>query len=105
MLEEIKKDAEERMNKSLSSLATAFAKIRTGRAHPRILDGLNVDYYGTKTPLNQAANITIEDARTLAIIPWEKSMIQVIEKAIDAGLLNVVPKHLLHSRVGDALKG
>ena len=89
MLEEIKKDAEERMNKSLSSLATAFAKIRTGRAHPRILDGLSVDYYGTKTPLNQAANITIEDARTLAIIPWEKSMIQVIEKAIlksDLGL-------------------
>ncbi|HIG41627.1 MAG: ribosome recycling factor [bacterium] len=89
MLEEIRKDAEERMKKSLASLGTAFAKIRTGKAHPRILDGILVDYYGNNTPLNQVANITIEDARTLAIVPWEKPMIPVVEKAIlksDLGL-------------------
>lgn len=89
MLEEIRKDADERMSKSRASLTSAFAKIRTGRAHPRILDGLSVDYYGTDTPLNQAANITVEDARTLAIVPWEKSMVIAIEKAIlksDLGL-------------------
>ncbi len=89
MLEEIRKDADDRMNKSRASLASAFAKIRTGRAHPRILDGLSVDYYGTATPLNQAANITVEDARTLAIVPWEKTMVGPIEKAIlksDLGL-------------------
>jgi len=89
VLEEIRKDAEQRMDKSLVSLSAAFAKIRTGRAHPKILDGISVDYYGTDTPLNQAANITVEDARTLAIIPWEKSMIPVVEKAIlksDLGL-------------------
>ena len=89
MLEEIRKDADERMGKSRTSLAAAFAKIRTGRAHPRILDGISVDYYGTDTPLNQAANITVEDARTLAIVPREKSMVIAIEKAIlksDLGL-------------------
>jgi len=89
VLEEIRKDAEERMKKSLASLGTAFAKIRTGKAHPRILDGILVDYYGNNTPLNQVANITIEDARTLAIVPWEKPMIPVVEKAIlksDLGL-------------------
>ncbi|MBV1877587.1 MAG: ribosome recycling factor [Pseudomonadales bacterium] len=89
MLEEIRKDAEARMKKSLSALSTAFAKIRTGRAHPKILDGISVDYYGNPTPLNQVANITVEDARTLAIVPWEKPMVGVVEKAIlksDLGL-------------------
>lgn len=89
MLEEIRKDAEVRMTKSLSSLSAAFAKIRTGRAHPRILDGISVDYYGTDTPLAQVANITVEDARTLAIVPWEKTMVPLVEKAIlksDLGL-------------------
>ena len=89
MLEEIRKDAEQRMIKSLTSLSAAFAKIRTGRAHPRILDGLSVDYYGTNTPLNQVANVTVEDARTLAIVPWEKQMVTLVEKAIlksDLGL-------------------
>ena len=89
MLEEIKQDAQERMQKSLGALAGAFAKIRTGRAHPGILDGLTVDYYGTTTPLNQVANITVEDSRTLAIVPWEKPMVSVVEKAIlksDLGL-------------------
>lgn len=77
------------MQKSLVALSAAFAKIRTGRAHPGILDGITVDYYGTETPLNQVANITVEDARTLAITTWEKSMIPVVEKAIlksDLGL-------------------
>jgi len=89
VLEEIRQDAEERMKKSLASLGTAFAKIRTGKAHPRILDGIIVDYYGNNTPLNQVANIITEDARTLAILPWEKAMIPVVEKAIlksDLGL-------------------
>ncbi|MEX0943597.1 MAG: ribosome recycling factor [Pseudomonadales bacterium] len=89
MLDEIRKDAEDRMQKSLVALSAAFAKIRTGRAHPGILDGIVVDYYGTETPLSQVANVTVEDARTLAIIPWEKSMIPVVEKAIlksDLGL-------------------
>ena len=89
MLEEIRKDAQERMKKSVESLVAAFAKIRTGRAHPGILDGISVDYYGTPPPLNQVANVIIEDARTLAISPWEKQMIPVVEKAIlksDLGL-------------------
>lgn len=77
------------MQKSLVALSAAFAKIRTGRAHPGILEGITVDYYGTETPLNQVANITVEDARTLTITTWEKSMIPVVEKAIlksDLGL-------------------
>ena len=89
MLNTIKQDTEARMARSVDSLHAAFAKIRTGRAHPRILDGINVDYYGVPTPLHQVANITIEDSRTLAIVPWEKPMTQVIEKAIlksDLGL-------------------
>ena len=89
MLDDVKSDADERMSKSLVALDAAFARIRTGRAHPKLLDGINVDYYGTPTPLNQVANITVEDARTLAVSPWEKPMIQVVEKAIlksDLGL-------------------
>ena len=89
MIDEIIKDAEVRMSKSIDSLHTEFTKIRTGRAHPSLLDQINVDYYGTPTPLNQVANITVEDARTLAVSPWEKPMIQVVEKAIlksDLGL-------------------
>lgn len=89
MIEDIKQEAEERMKKSLDSLATHFNKIRTGRAHPSILDGISVEYYGNDTPLNQVANINVEDARTLSISPWEKSMVPTIEKAImksDLGL-------------------
>ena len=77
------------MNKTLASLDSAFAKIRTGRAHPSLLDGISVSYYGTNTPLNQLANITVEDARTLVISPWEKPIIPDVEKAIlksDLGL-------------------
>ena len=89
MINEIKQDAEDRMNKTLVSLDVAFAKIRTGRAHPSLLDGIIVKYYGSDTPLNQLANITVEDARTLVISPWEKQMIPDVEKAIlksDLGL-------------------
>ena len=89
VLNAIREDAEERMKKSLSSLHAAFAKIRTGRAHPGILTGITVDYYGNETPLDQVANISVEDARTLMISPWEKPMVAVVEKAIlksDLGL-------------------
>lgn len=89
MIEDIKKDAEERMSKSLVSLDAAFAKIRTGRAHPSLLDGITVSYYGSDTPLNQLANITVEDGRTLVVSPWEKPLIPDVEKAIlksDLGL-------------------
>jgi ribosome recycling factor len=89
MLDDIKSDAEERMGKSIQALMAAFAKIRTGRAHPGILDGISVDYYGVDTPLNQVANVSVEDARTLTVSPWEKPMVPVVEKAIlksDLGL-------------------
>jgi ribosome recycling factor len=89
MIKDIKKDAETRMQKSLVSLTVQFNKIRTGRAHPSILDGIVVSYYGNDTPLNQVANVNVEDARTLSISPWEKSLVPEIEKAImksDLGL-------------------
>ena len=89
MQEEVKEDAQERMAKSLVALEQVFAKIRTGRAHPSLLDGISVDYYGADTPLNQVANVVVEDARTLAVTPWEKNMIPDLEKAImksDLGL-------------------
>ncbi|WP_086481170.1 ribosome recycling factor [Oceanospirillum sanctuarii] len=91
MINEIKTDAEQRMKKSLESLTTAFAKIRTGRAHPSILDSVSVDYYGNPTPLSQVANINVEDARTLSIQPWERTMIQAIEKAIMTSDLGLNP--------------
>lgn len=89
MIEDIKKDAKVRMQKSLDALANNFNKIRTGRAHPSILDSITVDYYGTETPLSQVANISVLDARTLSISPWEKQLTPDIEKAIlksDLGL-------------------
>jgi ribosome recycling factor len=89
MIEDIKKDADARMKKSIESLKTEFSKIRTGRAHPSLLDHITVDYYGSESPLNQVANVAVEDARTLTVTPWEKSMVQAIEKAImqsDLGL-------------------
>lgn len=82
MIEEILADAETRMGKSVDSLRTELTKIRTGRAHPSLLDQVAVDYYGTETPINQVANVTVEDSRTLAVAPWEKQMVAVVEKAI-----------------------
>ena len=89
MIIDIKSDAKSRMEKSLEALGHAFAKIRTGRAHPSILDSIRVNYYGSEVPVSQVANISIEDARTLAVTPWEKSMVGEVEKAIlrsDLGL-------------------
>ncbi|WOX06213.1 ribosome recycling factor [Microbulbifer pacificus] len=89
MINDIKKDAEGRMKKSIEALGSNFNKIRTGRAHPSILDGVMVSYYGSDTPLSQVANVTVEDARTLSVTPWEKNLVPDIEKAImksDLGL-------------------
>lgn len=89
MINEIRKDAQDRMVKTLESLQGAFNKIRTGRAHPSILDTVRVDYYGSEVPISQVANINVEDNRTLMVIPWEKNMVPAVEKAImksDLGL-------------------
>jgi len=89
VIEDIKTEAGERMEKSLDALSHNFNKIRTGRAHPSLLDGIKIDYYGSLTPLNQVANVNVEDARTLSLTAWDKSMIPAIEKAImksDLGL-------------------
>lgn len=89
MINEIKKEADSRMVKALDSLAHNFNKIRTGRAHPSLLDTVRVNYYGSEVPLSQVANINIEDARTLSISAWERNLIPDIEKAImksDLGL-------------------
>lgn len=89
MLADIQKDARNRMTKSLDSLRHELAKIRTGRAHPSLLEHVHVDYYGSEVPIGQAASVVVEDARTLSVTPWDKSMVSVIEKAIltsDLGL-------------------
>ncbi len=91
MINEIKQDAQERMKKTLESLGHAFAKIRTGRAHPSILDGVMVSYYGSDTPLRQIANVTAEDSRTLALTIFDRSMIQAVEKAIMTSDLGLNP--------------
>jgi ribosome recycling factor len=84
---EIKKNAEQRMQKTLESLKTELGKIRTGRAHPGILDHVLVDYYGSPTPVPKVANVAVLDARTLGVSPWEKKLAGAIEKAIrDSGL-------------------
>lgn len=89
MINDIKQDTEKRMKKTVESLQHEMSKIRTGRANASLLDHVQVDYYGTITPLNQLANITSSDSRTLLVTPWEKSMVAAIEKAIltsDLGL-------------------
>ncbi|MYD97293.1 MAG: ribosome recycling factor [Gammaproteobacteria bacterium] len=92
MIDEIREDAAERMDKSLRALTTAFSRIRTGRANPAIVSGVEVDYYGNPTPLNQVANITVEEARTLVIAPWEKRLVPDIEKAILKSDLGLTPQ-------------
>ncbi len=82
MIEELKTDANERMEKTLEALTTTLGRLRTGRAHPGILEGVMVDYYGNSTPLRQVANVTVADARMLSITPWEKQMVRDIERAI-----------------------
>lgn len=91
MLNEITQDADERMQKSVETLVIQFKKIRTGRAHPSILEGVYVSYYGSDVPLSQVANISVEDGRTLSIVPWEKPMVPVIEKAIMTSDLGLNP--------------
>lgn len=91
MIDEILKDAEQRMQKSIESMRTDMAKIRTGRASPALIDHLMVDYYGSPTPINQVANITVQDARTLGVQPWEKPMVPVVERAIMEANLGLNP--------------
>lgn len=89
MINEIKDGAKERMGKTVESLTVAFNKIRTGRAHPSLLDGIKVSYYGSETPLGQMANVSVEDGRTLAVRVWERQIVPDVEKAIlksDLGL-------------------
>lgn len=89
MIAEIKKTAEQKMHKTVEALKADLGKVRTGRAHAGILDHVMVDYYGTMMPVNQVANVTLSDARTISVQPWEKKMASVIEKAIrnsDLGL-------------------
>ena len=91
MLDDIKKDARERMTKCVQTFQSDMKKLRTGRAHPSLIEHLKVDYYGNDTPLNQVANIAVEDGRTLVVSPWEKTMVQPIEKAIHKSDLGLNP--------------
>ncbi len=89
MIDDVYKETTKRMEKSIAALEKEFSKIRTGRAHPSLLNHVMVDYYGSDVPLSQVANLSVEDARTLSITPWENPMVPVIEKAImksDLGL-------------------
>ncbi|SJM69717.1 MULTISPECIES: ribosome recycling factor [Psychrobacter] len=91
MINDIKKDGEERMKKSLEALENAFSKVRTGRAHPGMLSGVMVNYYGADTPLNQVASVNVEDSRTLLVQPFERSMVQAVDKAIREADLGLNP--------------
>jgi len=86
-------DATESMDKAIKHLEVELTKIRAGKANPQILDGITVDYYGSSTPLNQVANVSVADARTLTIQPWEKNMIQPIERAIIAANIGINPQN------------
>ena len=99
MIADIKKSAEEKMKKSLESLKTDFGKVRTGRAHPGILDHVKVDYYGSPMPINQVANISVLDAHALSVQPWEKNMANKIEKAIREADLGLNP-----AAMGDSIR-
>ncbi len=85
--------AEESMNKAIGHLEVELVKVRAGKAHPNILDGLVVDYYGTPTPINQVGNISVADVRTLTIQPWEKNMLQPIERSIIAANIGITPQN------------
>ncbi|BEH15127.1 MULTISPECIES: ribosome recycling factor [Marinobacter] len=99
MINDIKADAEKKMKKSLEALHSAFNKIRTGRAHPAILDSVMVNYYGQETPLKQIASVNVEDNRTLMVAPWEKNLVPTIEKAIMTSDLGLNP-----STSGDVIR-
>ena len=91
MLNDIKTDAAQRMQKCIQSFQADMKKLRTGRAHPSLIEGLKVDFYGSESPLNQVANIAVEDGRTLVVTPWDKSMVGPIEKAIHKSDLHLTP--------------
>jgi ribosome recycling factor len=91
MLEDIKKDARERMAKCVQTFQADLKKLRTGRAHPSLIEHLKVDYYGSEVPLQQVASIAVEEGRTLVVSPWEKSVVQAIEKAIFKSDLGLTP--------------
>ena len=91
MINDLKKDSEQRMQKTLDSLEQGFAKVRTGRAHPSILNGVMVPYYGSDVPLNQVANVGVEDSRTLIVQPFERTMVSAIDKAIRESDLGLNP--------------
>jgi ribosome recycling factor len=91
MLEDLKKDARERMAKCVQNFQSDLKKLRTGRAHPSLIEHLRVDYYGSEVPLQQVASISVEDGRTLVVSPWEKSVVQAIEKAIHKSDLGLNP--------------
>jgi ribosome recycling factor len=99
MIADVKKTAEQKMKKTLETLKADLGKVRTGRAHTGLLDHIQVDYYGTPTPLNQVANVTLIDARTIGVSPWEKKMGQAIEKAIRDSDLGLNP-----ATVGDIVR-
>jgi ribosome recycling factor len=92
MLEDVKKDARERMTKCVQNFQTDLKKLRTGRAHPSLIEHLRVDYYGSEVPLQQVASIAVEEGRTLVISPWEKAVVQAIEKAIFKSDLGLTPQ-------------
>jgi len=94
MINEIHNDANDRMNKTLTSLEGDFSKIRAGRAHPSLLEQIHVEYYGTLVPISQVSNITTEDSRTLKVTPWEKDMVGAIEKAIMTSDLGLNPNSM-----------
>ncbi len=91
MIDDIARDAEKRMQRSVEAFQEELRRLRTGRAHSGLLEHITVEYYGTEVPLNQAASITVEDARTLAVSPWEKSMVKAVEKAIMNSDLGLTP--------------
>jgi len=91
VIEDVKKDARDRMGKSVAAFKLELQKLRTGRAHTSLLDHITVEYYGSEVPLNQVANIAVEDARTLTVTPWEKPMVQKVEKAIMTSDLGLTP--------------
>ncbi|MFA1030003.1 Ribosome-recycling factor [Pseudomonas syringae pv. helianthi] len=94
MINEIKKDAQTRMQKSLESLTHVFTRIRTGKAHPSILGGVMVPYYGADTPLSQVANVTVKDSRTLQVVAFERNMLAAVDKAIQSSGLGFNPTNL-----------
>jgi len=91
MIKEIKQDGEERMKKTLEALDNTFSKVRTGRAHPGMLSGVMVSYYGADTPLNQVASVNVEDSRTLLVQPFDRTMVQAVDKAIREADLGLNP--------------